>query len=185
MLFPETEMTRMGITAYNEMKQQVPVIRDSKTVAYVSCVANAVTAGIDTKYDWEVNVFDDEAINAFALPGGKIGVYTGLLDVAVTPDQLAAVLGHEVAHVMAAHGNERISVAYATESGLRLTEVLAGAQTQQKSQLLGLLGLGAQIGVLLPYGRTQESEADIIGMEYMGPCRLQSGSRHRTLAEYE
>jgi len=114
-----------------------------------------------------VNVFNDEAVNAFALPGGKIGVYTGILQVASTQDQLAAVIGHEVAHVLANHGNERVSVAFAADSGLKMAQVLAGKATQQKAQLLGLLGLGAQVGVLLPYGRTQESEADILGIDYM------------------
>ena len=96
-----------------------------------------------------------------------MGVYTGLLQVASNQHQLAAVLGHEVAHVLANHGNERVSVAFAADSGMKLAQVLAGEATQQKSQLLALLGLGAQVGVLMPYGRTQESEADVLGLEYM------------------
>jgi len=101
------------------------------------------------------------------LPGGKIGVYTGLLQLANSQHQLAAVIGHEVAHVLASHGNERVSVAFAADSGLKIAQLLAGEPTQQKAQLLGLLGLGAQVGILLPYGRTQESEADILGLDYM------------------
>jgi len=166
-LFPETEMARMGISAYEEMKVQTPLVTNDRTIAYVTCVANAVTLETGTAYTWEVNVFKDEAVNAFALPGGKIGVYTGLLQVANTQDQLATVIGHEVAHVIAEHGNERVSVAYATETGLKLAETMAGSMTQDKSRIMGLLGVGAQIGVLLPYGRAQENEADILGMDYM------------------
>ena len=113
-------------------------------------------------------MFEDEAVNAFALPGGKIGVYTGLLKVAENQHQLAAVIGHEVGHVIADHANARVSTAYATEAGLTLGQILAGgATTPQKRQLFGLLGVGAQVGILLPYGRSQESEADVIGLELM------------------
>jgi predicted Zn-dependent protease len=166
-LFPENQMAQMGIASYVQMKEQTPLSKDKFTNRYVSCVANAITRETGSSYQWEVNVFNDQAINAFALPGGKIGVYTGILEVASSQDQLAAVIGHEVAHVLASHGNERVSVAFAADSGLKIAQVLAGKPTQQKAQLLGLLGLGAQVGVLLPYGRTQESEADILGLEYM------------------
>jgi predicted Zn-dependent protease len=166
-LFPEAQMAQMGIASYMQMKGETPLSKDRFTNKYVTCVANAITRETGTSYQWEVNVFDDKAINAFALPGGKIGVYTGILQVAASQDQLAAVIGHEVAHVLANHGNERVSVAFAADSGLKLAQVLAGQPTQQKAQLLALLGLGAQVGVLLPYGRTQESEADILGLEYM------------------
>ncbi len=166
-IFPESQLVQMGITSYEQMKEQTPLSRDKFTIKYVSCVARAITRETDSPYQWEVNVFDDKAVNAFALPGGKIGVYTGLLQVAGNQHQLAAVLGHEVAHVLAGHGNERVSVAFAADSGLKLAQVLAGEPTRQKAQLLGLLGLGTQVGVLLPYGRTQESEADILGLEYM------------------
>lgn len=166
-LFPESQLVQMGITSYEQMKEQTPLSRDKFTIKYVTCVARAITRETPSSYQWEVNVFDDKAVNAFALPGGKIGVYTGLLQVAGNQHQLAAVLGHEVAHVLANHGNERVSVAFAADSGMKLAQVLAGKATQQKSQLLALLGLGAQVGVLLPYGRTQESEADVLGLEYM------------------
>jgi predicted Zn-dependent protease len=166
-LFPESQMAQMGITSYQQMKQQTPLSKDSFTNKYVACVVNAITRETGSAYAWEVNVFEDKAINAFALPGGKIGVYTGMLQVASSQDQLAAVIGHEVAHVLANHGNERVSVAFAADSGLKMAQILAGEATPQKAQLLGLLGLGAQVGVVLPYGRTQESEADMLGLEYM------------------
>ena len=166
-LFPESQMAQMGVASYMQMKEQTPLSKSKVTNRYVSCVAQAITRETGTSYQWEVNVFDDKAVNAFALPGGKMGVYTGLLQVAVNQHQLAAVLGHEVAHVIANHGNERVSVAFATDSGMKMAQVLAGKQMPMKSQLLGLLGLGAQIGVMLPYGRTQESEADVLSIDYM------------------
>jgi predicted Zn-dependent protease len=116
---------------------------------------------------WEVQVFEDKNVNAFALPGGKIGVYTGLLNVAKTPDQLAAVLGHEVSHVIAEHGNARMSAALATQAGLTAAEIYAASSGNDQAQILGLLGLGAQVGILLPYSRSQESEADLLGLDLM------------------
>jgi predicted Zn-dependent protease len=149
------------------MKKETPASDNARATAYVKCVASAITDVVSPKTKWEVTLFEDKAVNAFALPGGKIGVYTGLLKVAENQHQLAAVIGHEVAHVLADHGNARVSAQFATQSGLQLAQVLAGATSPQKAQLFGLLGLGAQVGVLLPYGRGQESEADILGLDYM------------------
>ncbi len=168
-LFPDSQMTQMGVAAYSEMKKNTPITKNSKYTRYVNCVAKAITDALPKKSKWEVNVFDDKQINAFALPGGKIGVYTGLLTVAENQDQLATVLGHEVAHVLADHGNARVSASYATQAGVALANIIAvtSVEDPMKKQLLGLLGVGAQIGILLPYGRSQESEADVLGLELM------------------
>ena len=157
-LVSDSEMTKMGITAYEEIKKTTPASKNAKINAYVTCVAKAITHEVPSRTNWELTVFEDKAVNAFALPGGKIGVYTGLLDVTENQNQLAAVIGHEIAHVIADHGNARVSAAYATQTGLQLTQMIAGAASPEKSHLLGLLGLGAQVGVLLPYGRNQESQ---------------------------
>ncbi|MGD8875104.1 MAG: M48 family metallopeptidase, partial [Gammaproteobacteria bacterium] len=117
--------------------------------------------------NWEVVVFNDSDANAFALPGGKIGVYTGLLKVAENQDQLATVIGHEVAHVLARHSNERVSQKFAVEQGLSLISAIANPQSGTGQTLMGLLGVGAQYGVLMPYSRIQESEADILGLDLM------------------
>jgi len=101
------------------------------------------------------------------LPGGKIGVHTGILKVAVNQNQLATVLGHEVAHVLAKHGAERVSQSTLTQTGLDAVRVLSGEPTPVKNGIMAALGLGAQYGVLLPFGRTQESEADILGLDLM------------------
>jgi predicted Zn-dependent protease len=118
--------------------------------------------------NWEVRVFASDDLNAFALPGRKIGVYTGLLKAAQNQNQLATVIGHEVAHVLAKHGNERMSTNFAAETGLQLVSVLAGDPGSAQSQtVMALLGLGTQVGVLLPFSRAQEEEADILGLDLM------------------
>jgi predicted Zn-dependent protease len=166
-LLSESQMEEMGEAAYTEIKQQTVTARSDRLNRYVQCVATAITREVTPGSDWDINLFQDRSANAFALPGRHIGVNTGLLNVAQNQHQLAAVIGHEVAHVEASHANARISTAYATQAGLALVQVIAGTESVAKQQLLGLLGVGAQVGVLLPYGRSQESEADILGLEYM------------------
>lgn len=168
-LLPDSQMDQMGVQAFTEMKGKIPVERDPSMNTYVKCVAMEVlkeSEGYAKKSDWEIVVFKDETANAFALPGGKIGVHTGLLKVAKTQDQLATVLGHEVGHVIARHGNERVSQSVAMEGAL-VAGSLAVKDNPNRNLILAGLGLGAQFGVLLPWGRTQESEADIIGLKIM------------------
>lgn len=162
---PAGQMDAMGVQAYAEMKQQTPATRDSRVNNYVQCVARNVTNVVGGQ--WEITVFADDQANAFALPGGKIGVYTGLLKVAENQSQLAAVIGHEIVHVTAEHSNERVSTSTLANSGMQVVQVLAGEPTPMKQQLLGLLGVGTQVGILLPFGRAQESEADILGIDLM------------------
>lgn len=165
-LFPDAEMSQMGAAAYQETKNSTPISRDAKANAYVACVANAITRNVAGA--WEVTLFDDDAANAFALPGGKIGVFTGLLKVADNQSQLAAVIGHEVAHVQAEHGNERVSTGYVAQAGLSVVDAITGARgVAGQQQIMALLGLGAQVGVLLPFSRAQESEADVLGLKLM------------------
>jgi predicted Zn-dependent protease len=167
LLMPASQMDQMGATAYAQMKEQQPTLQTGKEVTYVRCIADAITDTLGTNQSWEVNVFKDDSANAFALPGGKIGVHTGLLNVAKTPDQLAAVIGHEIGHVMAQHSNERMSIQMATQTGMQLLQVMSGEQTQEKQMIFGLLGLGTQVGVSLPFSRKHETEADLIGLKLM------------------
>jgi len=167
MLIPADQMDAMGIQAFNEMKQQQPVDNDPKNNAYVKCIANALTGAMDEKQTWEVVVFKDDSPNAFALPGGKIGVHTGMFKVAKTADQLAAVVGHEIGHVIAQHGNERVSEQLVAQGGLALLATAMDERNQNFGLIMAGLGLGAQFGILLPHSRTQESEADIIGLDLM------------------
>ncbi len=164
-LMPESQMTQMGLQAFENIKQETPVDASSTANRYVKCVAQAITREVGGS--WEVVVFTDESANAFALPGGKIGVNSGLLKVAKNQDQLATVIGHEVAHVLAHHSNERVSQQFAVDQSLGLISALASPQTQTGRTMMGLLGVGAQYGILMPYSRTQEAEADRLGLELM------------------
>jgi predicted Zn-dependent protease len=171
MLFPEAEVEAMGVQAFSQIKAETPLSRDPDAIRIVRCVSFAIVDQLPAEYraggDWEVLVFDDTAVNAFALPGRKIGVYEGLFRAARNQHQLAAVVGHEVAHVIAHHANERVSTAYAAQTGVNLAQIMAGGSGTATGQLMGLLGVGATYGVILPFNRKQESEADIIGMEFM------------------
>lgn len=167
-LMPDGQMEEMGKQAFAEMKQEQPVSSDAATNRYVQCVAKSITDALPEKREWEVVVFQDDSANAFALPGGKIGVHTGLLKVAKNQDQLATVIGHEVAHVLADHSKERVSEQMAAQGGLSVVGAALGNKEDPRHNILmGALGLGAQFGVLLPHSRDQESEADIIGLDYM------------------
>jgi predicted Zn-dependent protease len=189
MLMSAHDMDRMGLAAYRQISEQTPVSRDRRLNRYVGCVAGAVIAaldGADAAERWEVSVFRDSTPNAFALPGGKIGVNTGLLLVAKNQSQLASVLGHEVAHVLAGHANERISAQYATRSALVIASAVADTSNPMHRQAIGLLGAGAQVGILLPYGRAHESEADIMGLDLMARAGFdprQSVQLWRNMAE--
>lgn len=180
-LYPEADVEAMGMAAFAEMQNQTALARDGRTNRYVQCVADHLLRGISASNPtsnptsnpnnnpgaWEVRVFDDPSVNAFALPGRKIGVYRGLLGVAGDQHQLAAVIGHEIAHVTARHANERISTQAVADSSLQIVQIAAGSSSPARSELFGLLGLGAQVGLLLPFNRAQESEADLVGQDYM------------------
>ena len=168
-----TEMAAMGIAAFDEMKTQTPRSTNAAQRRLVQCVADAITGvltpedmGVVVVQGWETELFADDSANAFALPGGRMGVHTGLLNVATTPDQLAAVMGHEVGHVLARHGNERVSQAYAAQGLLVGASIFTGTETPESQQLLAVLGVGAQVG-LMKFSRDHESEADHIGLRLM------------------
>ena len=167
-LMPVDQVDAMGVEAFNTIKQETPLETNSQVNRYVTCVANAIIqVSNSTVKSWEIAVFKDESANAFALPGGKIGVNTGLLKVAEDQNQLGTVIGHEVAHVLANHSNERVSQEYAIQQGMELIQAVTNVQTQMGQTMMGLLGVGAQFGILLPYSRVHESEADLLGLNLM------------------
>jgi predicted Zn-dependent protease len=171
MLFDQTQVNKLGIQTFEDLKAKTPVSKDRKTNQYVQCVAKQVLSVTPAKYQqnpWEIVVFDSDQVNAFALPGGKIGVYTGLLLVAENQHQLAAVIGHEIAHVMSGHSNERLSSNQAVQATLGVADAALGVMdTRFKTELSTAFGLGAQVGVILPFSRVHESEADLIGLDLM------------------
>lgn len=170
-LIPDDQMDLMGAQSFEQIKQQTPLSKDQNINQYVLCIANKIIPQVTQNPDpkqWEIQVFDDPQANAFALPGNKIGVYTGLLEYARNQDQLAAVMGHEIAHVIAKHGNERVSSQMATQAGLEIASVmLGGTQDANNAMILAGLGLGVQFGITLPFSRSHESEADLIGLDLM------------------
>lgn len=168
-LMSESRMSSMGEQSFEEMKKNLKISKDPKKNAYVKCVSNRIlTSEGRNPSEWEVVVFEDKAVNAFALPGKNIGVYTGMLDVATDQAELAAVIGHEIAHVDADHGNERVSQNILLQGGLAAANIALATQGNENGQLIMAgLGLGAQFGIMLPYSRKHESEADMIGLRYM------------------
>lgn len=167
-LLPEDQLNSMGVQSFNEMKTKGKVSTDKAINARVKCVVDALLNrnGMNPS-EWEVRVFDDDTLNAFALPGKKIGVHTGIFKAAQTQGQLAAVLGHEIGHVIAKHGNERVSQQLLVQGGLLAAQVSVDSSTPKGQAILAGLGLGATVGVILPFSRTHELEADEMGVRYM------------------
>lgn len=173
-LIDDDKMDALGVAAFADLKKEGKVSADTGTNQYVRCVAKAILAVVpqggaapkDGK--WEILVFQDPTPNAFALPGGKIGVHTGMLSVATTAGQLAAVIGHEVGHVLLRHGNERLSQSMVAQSVMQAGAVALDQMTPQyRDVVVGGLGVGAQYGVLLPFSRKHENEADVVGQRFM------------------
>ena len=168
---PDAQINQMGIQAFDTLKKDNPVSNNSQYNQIANCISQAIitdpTIAKELGANWEVVVFEDKSPNAFALPGNKIGIHTGMLALVDNQDQLAAVIGHEVGHVLAKHSNERASQEMAVNSGMALIQAIASPQSALGQTAFGLLGVGAQYGILMPYSREQESEADIIGVDLM------------------
>ena len=170
MIVSDAQMSQMGITAFNDMRKQGKFVDAPRERAYATCVANALVAVLPPPWNanqWEVQIVGDDNANAFALPGGRIGVNRGMFKIATNQDQLAVVLGHELAHVVARHGAERVSDNYAAQAAVLAGTVYAGSRGTDTGYAAAALGLGAEVGILLPFSRIQESEADVLGQRYM------------------
>jgi predicted Zn-dependent protease len=162
-LLPESQDADMGLQAYQQIKQEEKVSRDTALNERVQTVGRRIAAvSGHPEWDWQFTLFDNPEPNAFALPGGKVGVYTGLFKVAQNDAQLAAVMGHEVGHAIARHGAERMSQGILAQLG----GVAVGAATGSQAYV-DLYSQAATLGVILPYSRGQESEADEIGLMLM------------------
>ena len=172
-LVPDSVMRDMGEQAFADIRQHRPVVTAPAPSELVRCVAEAVIDAAREHYPdaamppaWDIAVFDDPSPNAFALPGGKVGIHTGMLAVADSPSQLAAVIGHEVAHVLANHGNERLTQTLGIEAALYLVGLFGEGEMNQQA-LMQALGLGAELGIALPFSRAHEEEADLMGLMIM------------------
>ena len=165
MIVSEDDAQRMGLQAYQQIMAQSKLSADPQANARVKRIgADIARVSQNIGGQWEFNVIDDpKTINAWALPGGKVAVYTGLLNLGVSDDELAAVMAHEVGHVIAQHSRERLSQAVATDLGLQVL----GASGKLGPGALDAVNLALGVGVGLPFGRLQESEADFVGLNLM------------------
>lgn len=162
-------LAEAGAQAWAETLRTTPRSRDAAANERVRRVGSRLiqAAGLGDR-QWQYAVFEDDKVNAFALPGGYIGVNTGLLRVAQNDDQLAAVVGHEIAHNLANHAAERYSQTALTSVGLQVAgSALGGGDPNTARQIASLGGVGAQLGVLLPFSRRHELEADQLGVDLM------------------
>jgi predicted Zn-dependent protease len=168
----DDQQMQLGEDVYRQTLQEVrpDVVTSGRQASMVAEVAERiaeVAAEDKPEFEWEVTLVEDAQANAFCLPGGKIVVYTGIVDVAGGPGGLATVIGHEVAHATAEHGAERIFRQQLTDTAVNIVARGVADDPQQYRQVAGLLGAGAQVGLSLPWSRDQESEADRIGLIYM------------------
>lgn len=166
---PDSQLQSMAIEQFQQMKQEQRISKDPALNARIRQMGERIAkAAGQNGATWEFVVFDDDkTVNAFALPGGKVGVYTGLIKLSGSDDEIAAVMGHEVAHVILQHGNERVSQNLAAQMlgvGVQIGVRNKDEQTQQLAMLA--YNVGTQVGVLLPYSREHEREADKIGLLY-------------------
>jgi predicted Zn-dependent protease len=170
MLVSEGTETQLGLEAYQEVLGKARRSTDARATEQVVQVGRRIAAATErTDYQWEFALIEDTQVNAFCLPGGKVAVYTGILPVTRDEAGLAAVLGHEVAHAIARHGGERMSQQLAVQGvSLAAAETLLAGRDPQTVQLVATaFAAGATVGVLLPYSRAHESEADHLGLIYM------------------
>ncbi|MBX3641345.1 MAG: M48 family metallopeptidase [Nitrosomonas sp.] len=162
---PDDELDAMGLQAFNNLKSEKSASQDTQENQFVRCITGALAREVGG--EWEVVVFEDRTLNAFALPGNKIGVHSGLVDLVDNQDQLATVIGHEIGHVLAKHSNERMSQKLGAQVGVSLIAAIAAPQSAMGQTAVSLLGIGAEYGIIMPFSRLHESEADTIGLELM------------------
>lgn len=185
-LVPEMELMRMSLTQYKTfLKENPPMASQIEQTKQVKRVGNRIAHAVEKYlkqegqskrvkgYKWEFNLVNKNVVNAWAMPGGKVVVYKGLLPVAKTDEGLAVVMGHEIAHAIARHGNERMSQGIlAAAGGVAIAVYMKDKPKETQALFLGAYGIGAGVG-MLAFGRNQESEADKLGMVFMSMAGYQ------------
>ena len=179
-LIPESQMLSMSFSQYDQFLKENKESTDQQKIALVKKVGERIASAVEKyltdnnmsnevkNYKWEFHLIESNEINAWCMPGGKVVVYTGILPVTQDENGLAVVLGHEISHAVAKHGDERMSQALIAQlGGVALQEALKDKPEQTQQIFLAAYGVGAQVGVLLPFSRTQESEADHLGLIFM------------------
>jgi predicted Zn-dependent protease len=179
-LVPDSTMLSTSFQEYNEFLKNHNLSSDQEKVQMVRRVGRSIQQSVETYfarqnlsgelqgYQWEFNLVEDDQVNAFAMPGGKVVVNTGLLPVAENDTGLAVVMGHEIAHAVAKHGNERMSQMLVQQmAGMSLAAALQTQPGPTRQLAMAAFGAGTAVGFLLPYSRIQESEADRLGLIFM------------------
>jgi predicted Zn-dependent protease len=178
---PDDQLAKLADQSWVQLLQQIEPANDPVLGARLARVgAPLVRAAGRDDLAWEFVVLASEDLNAFVLPNGKVGVFRGMMAFAERDDELGAVIGHEVAHVVARHAAERVSQQLAVQAGITIAQLLLGGDNGENAQLVGAaLGLGATFGVLLPYSRAHELEADRIGVDLMRRVGMEPGAAVR------
>ena len=159
----------LGLQSYQEILHQSQTVQSGPEVDMIRRVGERLKKVVDDPgFQWEFNLIKSDQVNAFCLPGGKVAVYTGILPVVAGEKGLAVVMGHEISHAIARHGAERMAQQKLVELGTLAVGVsAANMDPMKRAAIMGALGVGAQYGILLPFSREQESEADYMGLIYL------------------
>ncbi len=172
MLVSPSQEAKMGLSAFEQIKKEEKISTDRQVNTRIRRIGKRIAASVGREIpnaQWEFVVFDSPDVNAFALPGGKVGVYTGLIDLAANDDEIAIVIGHEIAHVTSRHGAERTSQNYAI-AGVGLLAMIGmevkDVDPAKRNMALAAYGVGTQVGFALPYSRLHETEADSVGLRF-------------------
>ena len=171
-ILPASQETQLGITSFEQLKKEVPISKDPRANALVQRVGKRIAAVVPASdlpnAQWEFVVFESPEANAFCLPGGKVGIYTGILPITKDEGGLATVIGHEVAHASLHHGAERVSNQMLLQAGGEvLGATLSASDPKTQAAANVVYGLGGSLLYALPHSRMQESEADHVGLRYM------------------
>ncbi len=179
-LIPDSEMAAMSFQEYDKFLSEHQLSQNPDKIEVVKRVGNRIAGAVEQffrdnnmaqkieNYNWEFNLVESDEVNAWCMPGGKVVVYTGILPVARDEIGLAVVMGHEIAHAVAGHGGERMSQGLLVElSGAALSVALQSKPAQTRQLWMAAFGVGSQLGVMLPYSRTHETEADHLGLIFM------------------
>ena len=159
----------LGLQSYRQILRQENVVTTGQNAETIKSIGTRISAVTESSgFKWEYNLIDSPQVNAFCLPGGKVAVYSGILPVAKNTDGLAAIMGHEIAHAIARHGAERMAHQKLVQIGTLAAGVaVSDMDPGQQRAVMGALGVGAQFGLLLPFSREHESEADYMGLIYL------------------
>lgn len=179
-LVPESTVSQLSLDQYQQVLNQSKVERNTADAIMIKSVGQNIATAVEkwmvqNKYadrvkdfNWEFNLIDENTVNAWCMPGGKVAFYTGILPYTQNETGVAVVMGHEVAHAVARHGNERISQGLIQQlGGVGLAIALRDKPAQTQNLFMGAYGLGSQIGIMLPFSRSHETEADQMGLIFM------------------